>query len=398
MRVILKILGLAVVIGALLAGLGCPSSKTEPEGDAKRAVLKAVGEGVILPTLEGFLAEARALEQAANAYAAARAAGPASAELTAARDAFRTAFLRWQVAEVLQVGPAGTAGTMTGGLSLRDTIYSWSVVNTCRVDTHLVDKAWEAPGFFDTALVTSTGLDVVEYLLFVDAAANTCDAAAPINSNGTWAALSPDELARRRAEYAKAAAAHVAATAARLVSQWKEGGFLTAFTTAGLPGSPFPTAQEALDQLFAALFYVDAVVKDDKLANPAGLTITCLDMACPQLAEAVPSGYSREALVENLKAAKALLRGGFTGSGKGFDALLAARGAEPLADQMVAALDEAIASVATLTVPVDQAVVSQLDDVKAVHAKVKAFTDLLKSQFVTVLNLRVPQEGAGDND
>jgi predicted lipoprotein len=238
---------------------------------------------------------------------------------------------------------------------------------------------------------------VLEYLLHVDATTNSCEPTSAINANGTWAALSADELARRRADYAKAAAGHLVTQATTLRDAWTNG-FLATFSTAGLSGNPFPTAQEGLDQLFAALFYVDWVVKDDKLANPAGLTITCLDVACPALAESVPGGLSREALVENLKAAKAVMQGSFTGSGQGYDALLAARGAQPLADQMVTALDEAIASVGTLTVPVDQAVVSQLDDVKAVHAKVKAFTDLLKSQFVTVLNLRVPQEGAGDND
>lgn len=394
MRVSCKsIMGLAVLLASACSGV-----RTEPGGDERRAALTAIGGGVIVPTLEGFLLEAQALEQATAAYATARAGGQAAAELAAAQAAFRVAFLRWQRAEVLQVGPAGPAGTMTGGLSLRDGIYSWPTVNTCRVDTHLVDRAWEAPGFFDTALVTSTGLDVTEYLLHADSAANTCGTTSPINANGTWAALSADELAQRRARYANAASAHVAAQAQRLLAGWKEGGFLTAFSTAGSPGSPFPTAQEALDQLFAALFYVDRQVKDAKLAAPVGLSTACMTGTCPALAEATRSGLSREALVENLAAAKAILRGGFTDGGQGFDALLAGRGAGPLAEQMAVALDEAIASVAVLTVPVDQAVVTQPDDVKAVHAKVKAFTDLQKSQFVTVLNLRVPQEGAGDND
>lgn len=398
MRPTLQMIRKITVLMAVAVLAACSGAKPEPGGDEKRAVLKAVGENVIVPTLEGFVAEARVLEQAAAAYATARQAGPAPTELAAARDAFKVAFLRWQRAEVLQVGPAGAAGTMTGGQSLRDGIYSWATVSSCRVDTHLVDRAWEAAGFFDTALVTSTGLDVIEYLLFVDAAANTCDATAPINANGTWAALTADELAQRRADYAKAAAGHLVAQATKLLAAWKEGGFLATFSSAGQSGNPFPTAQEGLDQLYAALFYVDWIVKDDKLANPAGLTITCLNMACPQLAEANPSGLSREAIVANLEATKAVMHGDFATTGKGFDALLAARGAQALGDQMVAALDDAIASVGTLTVPVDQAVVSQLDDVKAVHAKVKVFTDLLKSQFVTVLNLRVPQEGAGDND
>ena len=36
--------------------------------------------------------------------------------------------------------------------------------------------------------------------------------------------------------------------------------------------------------------------------------------------------------------------------------------------------------------------------VVAAHTAVKAMTDDLKSRFVNVLNLRVPDEGAGDND
>jgi predicted lipoprotein len=383
---------------AVAALAACSAAAPEPGGDEKRAVLRAVGENVILVTLEGFAAEAQALERAAAVYASARRGGPAPSELAAAREAFQRAFLRWQRAEVLQVGPAGPAGMVTGGRSLRDGIYSWPTVSTCRVDTHLVDKAWEAAGFFDTALVTSTGLDVIEYLLFVDSATNTCDATSPINANGTFSALTADELAQRRADYAKAAAAHLSEQATKLLAAWKEQGFLGSFASAGLSSSPFRTAQEGLDELYAALFYVDRAVKDEKLANPAGLTVVCLEVACPQLAEAKSSGLSREAIVANLEAAKAVMQGGFATTGKAFDALLAARGAKELGDQMVAALDDAIASVGTLTVPVDQAVLSQPDDVKAVHGKVKAFTDLLKSQFVSVLNLRVPQEGAGDND
>jgi predicted lipoprotein len=395
LKTIRNILMATVGAGAVA---GCAGARTEPGGEERRAVLRAVGEDVVAPSLEAFVKEAEALERATSASTAARTAGDAQAELEAARAAFRAAFLRWQRLEVLQIGPQGAAGTMTLGRSLRDEIYSWPTVNTCRVDTHLVDEAWKAPGFFDTALVTSTGLDVLEYLLYVDSGANTCDAASPINTNGAWAALSAEELARRRAEYAEAAAAHLVAEAGQLLAAWKEGGFLEAFSTAGLAGSPFSSAQEAVDQLFAALFYVDWIVKDDKLANPAGLTISCLAEACPSLAEATASGLSREAIVENLTAARAVLQGSFTQRGRGFDGLLAARGAQPLAEQMQAALDDALASVERLSSPVDQAVLTQLDDVKAAHANVKAFTDLLKSQFVTVLNLRVPQEGAGDND
>jgi hypothetical protein len=42
--------------------------------------------------------------------------------------------------------------------------------------------------------------------------------------------------------------------------------------------------------------------------------------------------------------------------------------------------------------------ISDLAAVQAAHAAIKAITDNMKSQFVTVLNLSVPQTGAGDND
>lgn len=375
---------------------GCPKPGPRPEAELQRRVLRATGEGVIVPVLEGFVADAQALETATAAYATASASGPATAELDAARAAFRAAFLRWQLAEVLQVGPAGLPGRVTAGQGLRDAIYSWPLSNLCRLDTHLVDKAWEAPGFLDTALVTSKGLFALEQLLFSTSSANRCDAAAAINTSGSWAALSADELARRRADYARAAAAQLAGAAAGLRDAWS-GGFLETFATAGTSGNAFPSSQEAVDQLFGALFYVDLMTKDAKVGGPAGMTDTC-PTPCPGQAEAILSGLSREAVVKNLEAARALVRGGLSGSGNGFDALLEARGAADVAASSVAALDDAIASVATLSAPVDQAAVSQLADLQAVRGKLKVFTDLLKGQLSATLNLRIPQEGAGDSD
>jgi len=46
----------------------------------------------------------------------------------------------------------------------------------------------------------------------------------------------------------------------------------------------------------------------------------------------------------------------------------------------------------------EAAVEANPEQVMAAHAAVKGVTDLIKTQLVTVLNLRVPQEGASDND
>ena len=48
--------------------------------------------------------------------------------------------------------------------------------------------------------------------------------------------------------------------------------------------------------------------------------------------------------------------------------------------------------------PVTWVNVEGLADVRQLHADLKVFTDLLKLQFITVLSLQVPAEGAGDAD
>ncbi len=388
------------IVGSLglLVLLGCPPA-VKPEADLalKREVLGQLVAGVLLPTLEGFVTEADALAASTATFATARASGPATTERDAARSSFRAAFLRWQRAEMMAFGPAGAAPAFVHGLALRDVIYAWPTINPCRVDTVLVERKYAEAGFFDTALVTSTGLATVEQLLYAASDANACPATATLNTDGSWAALSTDELGLRRAQYAAAASAAVAAQARRLRDAWTAG-VQEKFATAGAAGTGFATAQAALDQVFAGMFAADQRLKDARLGAPAGMTAACVGMVCPELAEARPSGLSREAIAANLEALRALLHGGFEARGTGFDRLLGARGAASLTDDMDQALDQALLAIAEVPAPIDVAVTTHLGSVQATQAAVKAFTDLLKLQFVTVLSLQVPAEGAGDND
>jgi hypothetical protein len=119
---------------------------------------------------------------------------------------------------------------------------------------------------------------------------------------------------------------------------------------------------------------------------------------CPALAEALPSKLSREAIIANLDGLRALMDGDFVEKGHGFDALLESRGAGALAADMSSALLTARARAEGLPGPIEAAVVTNLADVQQLHADVKVFTDFLKLQFITVLSLQVPAEGAGDAD
>jgi uncharacterized protein len=392
---IIKITVAMGVVGSLCA---CPVAvKPEADGDAKREVLTHLNERVVLPTLDGFVAESEALETSTAAWREARRTGPATTERDAARAAFKTAFVRWQRAEMMAYGPAGKPPTISLGRGLRDTIYSWPTINPCRVDIVLAGRGYAAQGFFETALVTATGLAAIEALLFTDAPGNACAATESINTSGSWAAMSADELGFRRAEYASLAAAAVAKQAQALRTAWTDAA--AKYSAAGQAGSTFATAQTALDEVFAALFQSDLALKNARIGVPLGLVpATCANVPCPEQAEALPSGFSREAIVGNLEGLRALLRGDFQESGHGFDSLLALRGAGSLASDMDAALVTVRAAAEALPEPIAQAVVSHPAEVQQLHSDVKVFTDFLKLQFVTVLSLQVPAEGAGDAD
>jgi hypothetical protein len=56
------------------------------------------------------------------------------------------------------------------------------------------------------------------------------------------------------------------------------------------------------------------------------------------------------------------------------------------------------ARVASKTTTFAEELAAQSTELAEVHTSVKAFTDVFKSEMVTVLNLKVPDEGAGDND
>lgn len=396
LRMIIKIAAMLTMAAALTA---CPPAvKVEADADAKRVLLTNVVERVVLPTARDFTGEAEALQVSLEAWLAARRTGPATAERDAAKAAFRTAFLRWQRLEMMAFGPAGNTPAFVLGQGLRDAIYAWPTINPCRVDTVLVERGWTQASFFETALVTSTGLAVVEQLLFSDATTNACAETASINATGSWAALSADELAVRRAEYASAASAAVASRARALRDAWTDDA-AKRFSTAGLSGSGFTSAAAAVDQVFAGMFEADLLLKDDRIGVPAGLLPTqCASVPCPERAEARPSRLSRDAILSNLDGLRALLHGDFQAQGFGFDAMLELRGAASLTAELDAALADARVKAEALPGPIDEAVVSDLAAVTALHEAVRTFTTLMKSQFVTVLSLQVPAEGAGDSD
>lgn len=381
-----------VFAGILLAGCSRkPAPEPEPDvaGERRRAVLADLADNVVLAGYEDFSAKARSLRDAVRAWDL----SGAVEDRTAAKAAWRDAMLSWEIAEVFLFGPAAAMGTSAGGQGLRDEIYSWPTTNACRVDQELVEKAYEDPVAFRAEAVNVRGLDTLEYLLHHEGTENQCDATGSINADGSWGALDVEELDARRAKYASTVAEELVVYADALVAAWKEG-FRDELATAGAGSETYPTTQEALNAVSDSMFYVDTELKDMKLAEPAGI-LNCDTAVCPEQREFRWVDANFAAMSANLEGFRRLYTGG---EGLGFDDLLADADQAALDADIKAKLEAAQAATESVPVPMAQALADDPEQVVAVHAAVKELTDLLKTQFVGVLDLELPDRAEGDND
>ncbi|MFY2559407.1 imelysin family protein [Corallococcus terminator] len=365
------------------------------ETDTTRAdLLKATG-ACVEKTARQFLEASTALSGAVSRYAG----QPDATTRAEARAAFHAAMDVWQVAEVMQVGPAAPRGA-AGGAELRDNIYSWPLVSRCAVEEQVVSKSYETPGF-PTSLVSRRGLYALEYLLFHEGEDTACQGTSPIVAQGTWAALSSEERATRKRAYALAVAREVNQRATQLVKAWAadQDNFANTLATAGSGNTVFPSTQAALNSLSDAMFYFEKEGKDLKLARPLGMR-ECSTDTCPEHLESQYAGRSKANLRANVRGFRLLAQGcgeGYTGTG--FDDVLVAAGAEALAQKLVERIVAAEAAFGTIEEEdLRQSLAQDKPSVRALHDAFKGVTDVLKTELVTVLDLELPQSVEGDND
>jgi len=373
-----RTLTLSIILG--LAACTPNPATTPVDGFERSAMLTNFADNIIVPNIANFRDDVQTLSADAQ-----------NGELTNIRASWKGAMSAWQKVEVLQVGPAGAAGLVIEGASLRDEIYSWPKTNPCAVDQAIVSEAYNDADFFESALVDAYGLDAIEYLAFYEGSDNACSATATINRNGSWQALDDETLRSRRVAYIRVIAERLVSESENLLAQWS-GTFGQSFREGS---GEFTNAQRVVDDIFAALYYIELGVKDKKLALPLGRNIECTDTLCPQNIESRFAEHAFENIVANLESARDLMTGK---EGVGFDDFLETLDAGAVGVDMINALDEAIALTQAQETSFESLLTSDIDAANEVHDAIKAYTDILKSDFVSVLNLRIPEEGAGDND
>lgn len=388
----------AALLAVAIATLSC-SSDGSPSGDGggdtgrRGEVLGALGENVVLPLIEDFAADAVALETALAA---------ATTE-TGGRDAARTAWQEamsvWQQLEMMQFGPLGASLTIMGGQDLRARIYTWPLLSRCEVDRQTIGDDYDDPDALAQLPGSPLGLWAIEYLLFTEDPDNDCAPFDPINQDGLWESMA-DMIEERRLTYAASLAALVRARADDLVDAWtpSSGNYIAELTNPGRDGAVYGTAQEGLNAVSDAMFYLDKETKDMKLATPLGIS-GCPSEQCPDALESTWALRSKEHAVANLRGFQLLFLGGAPGGDDlGFDDLLRDMGAGDVADDMSSAIEEAIAATDAVPGTFRDALIQNEATMTAAHSAIVSVTDILKSDFLSVLDLEAPDRAAGDND
>ncbi len=381
-------------------GSGFDSGTTTPPDlttEFNRSQLLAdVTDQAIIPTIESFQQLSQTQAVSVQAMCEAIVSGAENtADLTAeAQTSWRSAMDQWQQIEVMQIGPL-----LDNDASLRNRIYSWPVVQNCAVDQDV--------GYFEEGEISGQpynitqrtsprrGLDALEYLLFSENLDHSCsaDRLAPAG----WNERSEQERRVARCEFATEVAQDLANSATTLVDEW-QGNAGYANTLKSADADHFDDEQAAINTITDAMFYVDSVTKDAKLAAPIGLGAnSCNNAACVQDIESNISANSISNIKQNLIGLQKLFIAGDEANA-GFDDFLVAVEASELADTMKQDIQEAIELADSFPLTMEEAVTTQPERVQELHQAVKDVTDNLKSVFITYLALELPQTSAGDAD
>lgn len=370
-----------------------PSCGERPATDlafSKQALLKSIAQCTARELCE-FEALAKKFSERGADYAA----DPSETKLEAVRDAWYFAQQSWQVLELFHFGPAAVS-MEPGGRDLRNHVYVFPFQSRCKTDEALSDASYTSA--LDKVVYTGKGLGASEYLLFYTGSDNGCSSFNRLNTKGEWAKMSADELLGRKRAMLASVAAEIHKTAGQLLSSWASEGenFAETLSSAGHGSALFASEQAGLNAVSNALFYMDKEVKDWKVSRPAGLTMECT-AGCDAQAESLYARTGSENIRQNLKGFRLLFQGcGENFGGLGFDDWLHAVNMGSVADQILAGLDAADAAFADFDI--DHALQTDPSQINAKRLALKGITDLLKTDFLTALNLTVPMSAEGDND
>ncbi|MEP0357748.1 MAG: imelysin family protein [Paraglaciecola sp.] len=375
------------------------NSSSQPATDDfnQTLLLESLTDNVIVPTYEKFAELTILQESAISNYCDAltdQASNISEMQITA-QQSWRELMAVWQMAEVMQIGPL-----VENNNSLRNKIYSWPNVSQCAVDQ---DVVLSEQGGYDISTRTPSrkGLDAIEYLLFNQNLDHSCTVFGT-DPQG-WNNRIDEDRAIARCNFAKVAAIELIANSQSLVTEWNgtssEEGYADTLKDAGQIESAFADVHDAVNDVSDALFYVDTLTKDAKLATPLGIFVNdCGLVPCGENVESQFAFNSLDNILNNIRAINMIFLGGDDDVGIGFEDYLIDVGADDTAQKMRDDLTNVTQFIEDIQQTLTELLEQNPEQVQHVHDELKKVTDTLKTDFIQGLALELPATSAGDND
>jgi predicted lipoprotein len=403
----------SVAIGVIMSLVACGESSSSTQGALfsqavttstapsnnfnQTLLLQNLTDNVIVPTYTKFAQLAVAQEAAIGLYCDAVTSQTTDTDTRqmSAKQSWRDAMAVWQIAEVMQIGPL-----LDNNNALRNKIYSWPNTSACALDQDVV-LAEQADYNISTRTASRKGLDAIEYLLFNPNLDHSCTVFGT-DPQG-WNNRTDEDRKVARCGLAKIAATDLVSNTEELLTAWNGTanvqGYADILKNAGQQDSIFSNAQDAVNDVSDAIFYIEKFTKDAKLATPLGVFANdCGLAACAENVESRFAYHSLQNIISNIQGLNMIFLGGETDAGVGFEDYLLDVGATDTAAQMRGDLAEVIEFALSLQTTLSDLLVQDPEQVQEVHDQLKDVTDNMKTDFIQRLALELPATSAGDND
>ena len=350
---------------------GCNSDKegVDPKDKYDRqAMLANYSENLIVPGYQQFETSASQLEAAVGAFTVA----PSAATLEAARHAFREAYNVWQQVSGYGFGPADDQ-------MLRNNLNIYPASDS-QIESNITSGTYDLQA---SANLAAKGFPALDYLLF----------AQPNEAEVVILYTTAPQAAHRK-KYLQDLAGLVKQRTGVVYAGWTAGGYHQTFKE-----SVGTAVGSAVGNLVNQLNFEIDLTKRAKVGIPAGKFTAGTPQ--PEKVEAYYSRLSLQLLESALQAKKSIFMGrsGQGTDGPGLDDYLHHVGAmynnKPLAEAIIEQFDAALAAVAAVPAPLDEAVISHPQEVNQVYEELQKLIVLTKTDMPAALGVSITYT---DND
>jgi uncharacterized protein len=341
-----------------------PSEPADPfDSFDRKGMLQNIGEKVIVPSFAELDKSAEKLSSAAAEFAG----NPDNTHLEIVQNAWKETAIAWKNSELFAFGPYKE---LVNNIypNIEYPINKAGIENLLKGNTSLNSDRIENAG------ADLKGLFALEYLLFSKNEGNS----------GVLNRYSGDTLtAGRRRQYVRLLSENLKVKTESLKNAWLAGGgnYISTFVSAD--GKDI---NSSLGTIINQMVYLMELVRMEKVGKPLGAMNGGTPQ--PEMAEAAESGNSLVFIRKNIESVENTFRGyGQSGDGKGLDDLLdhlqVKKDGELLSVQIKNQFQKVYKSLNDITLPLDQAVVTDQSHATALYNELKILLVLFKTDVVS---------------